>query len=150
LLKAQYYYFNKFNLDITTVVSTGSLAFKLLRINFLKQSLPILNKDLDNLIRLSYLGGAVHVFKHYGKKVYHYDVNSLYPYAMLRPMPFKFIKVIKDFHSFNLDNFFGFVKVEVQINKSVKDLYYLEKLMIELFLKLVNSLVLIFLKKLKL
>jgi len=95
LLNAQIYYYKKFNLDITSIVSTGSLAFKLFRINFLKKHncIPILNKEQDSFIRNSYFGGAVHVFKHYARKVYHYDVNSLYPFAMLNPMPFKLIKI---------------------------------------------------------
>ena len=39
-------------------------------------------------IKDSYYGGAVDVYKPYGKNVYRYDVNSLYPYIMKNyPMP---------------------------------------------------------------
>jgi hypothetical protein len=42
-------------------------------------------KDINN----GYTGGAVDVFKHFGKKkVFRYDVNSLYPSSMFKnPMP---------------------------------------------------------------
>jgi len=33
-------------------------------------------------IKKGYTGGAVDVYKPYGKEVYRYDVNSLYPYVM--------------------------------------------------------------------
>ena len=121
LLNAQSIYFNKFGLDITTIVSTGSLAFKLFRINFLLKynSIPILSKELDSVIRKSYFGGGVHVFKlnQIIKNVFHYDINSLYPFAMLKPMPFKFIKsFVPDNNNWRLNNkFFGFCKVEITI-----------------------------------
>jgi len=63
--------FEKYNVDITTIVSTGSLAFKLFRINYLNKnmSIPILDKSLSSNIKQSYFGGAVHVFKEF-KKIY--------------------------------------------------------------------------------
>ena len=33
-------------------------------------------------IKLGYTGGSVDVFKFYGKNVYYYDVNYLYPYVL--------------------------------------------------------------------
>lgn len=120
LLKAQIYYYKNYNVDITSVVSIGSLAFKIFRTNFLNVNIPLLTLDQDSFIRKSYFGGAVHVFKNYARKVYYYDVNSLYPFAMLKPMPFKMIKFHNDMKKINLNNFFGFIKVEVTINKSVK------------------------------
>lgn len=38
-------------------------------------------------IRNAYYGGAVDVYKPSGNDVYYYDANSLYPAAMLMPMP---------------------------------------------------------------
>ena len=37
----------------------------------------------DRFIRGSYYGGAVDYYKAYGENLHYYDVNSLYPYAML-------------------------------------------------------------------
>lgn len=124
LINAQKYFFENYNLDITTVVSTGSLAFKLFRINFLNKnmSIPILNSSLNFLIRQSYFGGGVHVFKSFCRKVYHYDINSLYPFAMLKPMPFKLLKIfIPDNNNWSLNNdFFGFIEVEITISNKCK------------------------------
>jgi DNA polymerase type B, organellar and viral len=125
LLKAQSIYFNKYNVDITTIVSTGSLAFKLFRINFLLKynSIPILDKYIDSIIRKSYFGGGVHVFKlnKIIKNVYHYDINSLYPFAMLSAMPFKYLRTFIPNTKFKINNnFFGFIKVEVTISNKCK------------------------------
>jgi DNA polymerase type B, organellar and viral len=132
LYKAQSYYFERFHLDITTIVSTGNLAFKLFRINFLNKnmSIPILDKTLSLNIRQSYFGGAVHVFKSIAKRVFYYDVNSLYPFAMLRAMPFKFIKsYIPDNNNWRLnDKIFGFIKVEVTISNRCKKILLPRKL----------------------
>jgi len=44
------------------------------------------------LLKKGYTGGAVDVYKPYGKYVYRYDVNSLYPYIMKEfPMPVSFL-----------------------------------------------------------
>lgn len=45
---------------------------------------------------------------------YYYDVNSLYPFCMLKPIPFEMIKHHKNMDNINLENFFGFIKCEVQ------------------------------------
>ena len=121
LLNAQSIYFKKYNIDITTIVSTGSLAFKLFRINFLNKynCIPILYKSLDSIIRKSYFGGGVLVFKSNEiiKNVFHYDINSLYPFAMLKAMPFKFLRTFIPNTEFRLNkNFFGFCKVEITIS----------------------------------
>jgi hypothetical protein len=69
---------------------------------------------VDSFIRKSYFGGATDYYKGYGKDLYYYDVNSLYPYAMLKPMPFKLIKTHKNVNDIkNFNDFFGFVKCKV-------------------------------------
>lgn len=125
LINAQSIYFKNYNIDITSIVSTGSLAFKLFRINFLMRynSIPILDKSLDFIIRQSYFGGGVHVFKLNKtiKNVFHYDINSLYPFAMLKAMPFKHIKTFIPNIKFRLNNnFFGFCKVRITISPNCK------------------------------
>ena len=50
-----------------------------------------MNGITDTFVRNSYFGGAVDCYKCYGKDLYYYDVNSLYPFAMLKPMPFNLI-----------------------------------------------------------
>lgn len=94
-------------------------------INLLKKcnSIPILTKDLDSIIRQSYYGGGVFVFKlnKIIKNVFHYDINSLYPFAMLRAMPFKHLRTFIPYKNFNLNNkFFGFCKVRITISPNCK------------------------------
>lgn len=74
---------------------------------------PIVNlsKKIDSDIRNSYFGGIVDVYIPVLKDGYYYDINSLYPYAMLNDMPIGKPKFIKG--KIDLANLFGFVYVEV-------------------------------------
>ena len=47
-----------------------------------------LSRNMDTSFRPAYHGGIVDVYRsHLQGEGYYYDVNSLYPTAMLRPMP---------------------------------------------------------------
>ena len=107
-----------FEVDLNDCYSTSSLAFKIYRTNFmLKESIPILPIWLDRIIRTSYRGGSVDVYKVYGDEAYYYDVNSLYPYSICKFIPYEYLgfKFIP-----NLNNFFGFIIAYVYIPKNVK------------------------------
>jgi hypothetical protein len=55
---------------------------------FYKNNIPLINnKSIYTNIKESYFGGITEVYKPYGKKLYYYDVNSLYPYSALNSMP---------------------------------------------------------------
>ena len=114
--KAQNVYFSNYKVDITTIYSTPSLSMKIFKLNFLSEPIPILDKSQDDFIRKSYFGGATDYYQKQGTNLYYYDVNSLYPYAMLKPMPFQMVKIHKELAT--LEGFFGFcsVKVECPIN----------------------------------
>lgn len=88
--------------------------------------LPLLNKEgfkvydlsrsLDNRFRGAYLGGIVDVYKpHLLGKGYYYDVNSLYPTAMCRPMQVGMpTPAIITPSEFKQGQFFGFLEATVQ------------------------------------
>ena len=99
LFNAQNMYFNTFKVDIESVYSLATLSLKIYRSKFQEDPIFILPSNIDNFIRNSYYGGGTDVYKAYAEKVYYYDVNSLYPYAMLNPMPYNLIKI----HN-NMDN----------------------------------------------
>lgn len=122
LYKAQLGYHSKYKVDITTIVSAPSLAFKIFRLNYLDKDIPILSPSNDNFIRLSYYGGSTDIYKCYGKNLYYYDINSLYPYAMLKDLPGELIRTYhqKDCCNINLDKFFGFLSVTISCPSSVQ------------------------------
>ena len=117
LSSAQKSYFNNYNVDITSIVSIPSLAFKIFRLKYLTKDIPILSGLHDSFIRKSYYGGATDIYKCYAENVHYYDVNSLYPLAMCRPMPLNLIASYgteERCKSININNFFGFLHVELE------------------------------------
>lgn len=83
--------YNLFQIDISKYPTLPSIAFGIYRSKHLPEdTVPIiLGKDYD-LIKNAYYGGITDVYKPVseGKKIYSYDVNSLYPASMIEyPMP---------------------------------------------------------------
>lgn len=115
----------KFPINPLQVLSAPSTAFKVWR----TVQLPLLNKEqlrvydlsykeVENILRESYLGGIVDVYTpHLIGKGYYYDVNSLYPTAMIKTMPVGTPEIIslsiKEFLNGELD-FFGFIRATVR------------------------------------
>jgi hypothetical protein len=120
LLKAQEIYLQDYNIDITSVLSTSSLSLKIFRSKFLNVEIPILKGSVDRFIRQSYFGGATDYYKAYGENLKIYDINSLYPWNMCKPMPYEIIKEHKDMNlELTIDTYlFGFFEVEVIVPKS--------------------------------
>ena len=81
--------FVNFRLDIVKYPTLSSLAFAIYRSKFLNEyKIPLITGTMFNDISSSYSGGTVDVYKPIGENLYHYDVNSLYPYVMKDfPMP---------------------------------------------------------------
>lgn len=116
---ARKWYFKMFKVDLASIVSTSSLSLKIFRKHYLKHKIPILSEWLDSFIRRAYYGGGVDYYKKYGENLYYYDVNSLYPFAMLKPMPYEKIKTIPDMSNINLNDFFGFCLAEIECPKDI-------------------------------
>jgi hypothetical protein len=87
LSTAQHLYFTKFGVDLESIYSTATLSLKIFRTSFLNENIFILPQHIDLFIRQAYYGGGTDVYKLYGKNIHYYDVNSLYPFAMLNDMP---------------------------------------------------------------
>jgi DNA polymerase type B, organellar and viral len=91
-----------------------------------KVQLPLLNKELlkvydlsnnlDSLLRKGYYGGIVDVYRPYLKgEGYYYDINSLYPTAMCRPMPVGIPTLLNlTNEEFLNGEFFGFLEVTIE------------------------------------
>lgn len=107
----------KYFVDITTIVSTSSLALKIFRTNFQKEDITILSKNIDSFVRQGYYGGATDFYLAKIDNLKYYDVNSLYPFAMTKSIPVNGT-IVNSID--NLDNFFGFCKVEVTLPYTVE------------------------------
>ena len=75
----------------------------------------MLFRNIDSKIRPSYFGRSSDFFYFHGENLKYYDVNSLYPYAMLLDMPVKYLATITGYSLKNLklDDVFGFVEAIV-------------------------------------
>ena len=78
--------FRKFKLNIVNYLTLPSLAFNLFLSKYLKKdTIHMLTGETADNIRSSYTGGATDMYLTKpikGRKVYAYDVNSLYPFVM--------------------------------------------------------------------
>ncbi len=112
----------QFELNPITNLSIPGVAFKAWK----QHQLPLLHSDglgvqdlsksLDNHFRAAYHGGIVDVYKpHLEGQGFYYDVNSLYPTAMCRPMPVgqpTLVSLTMD--QFEGREFFGYLWARVQ------------------------------------
>jgi len=78
--------FNQFNINIVKYPTLPSLSFAIFRSHYNKEEkMHMISGQVYNDIKKSYTGGAVDMYipkNPNGKKLYAYDVNSLYPYIM--------------------------------------------------------------------
>jgi hypothetical protein len=80
---------------------------------YLKDNTKIrfLSIRMQNLISKAYYGANTSVYKPFGVKLYYYDINSLYPFCMLRTMPVGSPKYYNI--KYGLHNLFGFALAKV-------------------------------------
>ena len=119
LIEAQKLYISQYNVDVTSILSSSTLSLKIFRQNFLDINIPILKGSEDNYIRTGYFGGHTDYYKAYITEGYYYDINSLYPFAMCKPMPHKLIKFYDNMTNIKLENFFGFCLAEITTPKNI-------------------------------
>ena len=103
--------------DALTVTRLALNIFKSKYYN--KHCIPSINKIyLFNFIKEGYYGGLTEVYRPYGRDLVYIDINSLYPYAALNPMPGTdcyYIETFKD-KGLDLDKLFGFFYAKVKTN----------------------------------
>ena len=80
----------KWGLNINKYPTIPSLAFAIYRTHYMSEGLiPLTNGQVFDFIKESFTGGSTEMYipsVPEGKKIYCYDVNSLYPYVMLNNM----------------------------------------------------------------
>lgn len=117
-------YYKLYSVDITTKITLSSLSLTIFRKQFYNERVTpvsIPNRTADEFIRRGYYGGHADVYKPYGKDLFYYDVNSLYPSAMARnSMPIGKPTWVGDLSHHNLEDIYGFVEAYVHCPKSMK------------------------------
>jgi hypothetical protein len=113
--------YNLFRINAIDYSTLSSLAFAIYRTKFMKEeNIPLLTGNIYDFIKLGYSGGAVDIYKPYGKNIYRYDVNSLYP-SVMKP----FDMPVRDPILFEGDiltyypDAFGFFLVDVSLPSSI-------------------------------
>ena len=120
ILNASITYLEKYDIDLSDSLSLSSLSLKIFRKRFQNIKIPILKHKMDVFIRVSFYGGSTDYYLKYVKKVYFYDVNSLYPFAMLKEMPLNPIRYVSNINNITLDNFFGFALAKITTPPNIK------------------------------
>lgn len=83
LLKFNNLVYDLFNLNFNNYPTLPSLAFGIFRNKYLnKNEIPLINSHPFYDIKNSYTGGSIDTIINYGENLYHYDMNSEYPYVM--------------------------------------------------------------------
>ncbi|RYE15199.1 MAG: hypothetical protein EOP34_04145 [Rickettsiales bacterium] len=114
--------FMDYDTDLKDTLTISSLAARIYLNNYYNKNIPTINKaSMYKDIKEAYYGGITEVYKPYGKDLYYYDVNSLYPYVAHQPMPGLECKKISFFEPiYDTSNLFGFFYCRI---KTPEDLY---------------------------
>jgi hypothetical protein len=102
----------KLNYNIKNVKSEGlpGLSVKIFKKFFLSSKWPYLTTQRYDFIKESYYGGSIFHLKTKGKRLFYYDINSLYPYSLINKFPIRKPRV-KKFPKLNES--FGFIKAVI-------------------------------------
>lgn len=116
LTKANKQVFLDYNANITDNMTISGLAVRIFLKDFYKNNIPNINKaSLYKDLKQSYYGGITEVYKPYGKNLFYYDVNSLYPYVALQDMPGLTCSKVSFFEDYeNIDMLFGFFYCRIE------------------------------------
>lgn len=80
-------FFALFDLTRETIASQALAVFKT---RFLTRPIYGIPRRAEDFVRKGYFGGRVEVYRYDPKRLNKYDVNSLYPFAMLDPVPVEY------------------------------------------------------------
>ncbi|KAF6154153.1 hypothetical protein GIB67_016405 [Kingdonia uniflora] len=127
VMKAQEIYWTEYSIDITSCLTLSSLAMKIFRSRYYNDKefpIHIPNRNEDEFFRSGYYGGHADMYKPYGKNLYYYDVNSLYPFVMKTyPMPCGTPVWNGNMRGIDLSEIFGFVQAYIITPKNIDKLF---------------------------
>ncbi len=110
---------DNFHIDFTHCITLPQLVMELFRKRNLDEDIKIrmFSKKMQNLISKAYYGAHTAVYIPYGEKLYYYDINSLYPFCMLKAMP---VGTPKKYDATKgLNDLFGFALVKVKVPQTL-------------------------------
>lgn len=81
-------FFDTFDICSETIASH---AMRVFRSHFLKRELWQPHREVEEFVRKAYTGGRCEIFRYDRADLNHYDVNSLFPTAMLEPVPIEYL-----------------------------------------------------------
>jgi hypothetical protein len=120
ILKVSKVFFELFGIQITKNLTISGMSVKIFfKLCDNKCNLPLINDDtIYTDIHNAYYGGRVEVFNPIvDTTAYYYDVNSLYPYASLKPLPGLNCEFIENITGkLVLNDLFGFFYCKVKCN----------------------------------
>lgn len=120
--------YNHYNVDMTSGLTITRLALNIFTKNFypIKELGLIDRLEVFKFIKKGYYGGITEVYKPHGFDLKYIDINSLYPFVALNPMPGLKCEYIESFSEKGLDlndpraaasgGLFGFFEAEVTAN----------------------------------
>lgn len=110
LIKANKQVFLDYNVNMTEHITISGLAVKIYLKDFYNNNIPNINKSsIYKDIKQGYYGAITEVYRPYGRNLFYYDVNSLYPYVALQDMPgLTCSKVLYYTDNQDIDDLFGF------------------------------------------
>jgi hypothetical protein len=121
--KAQYIYYTEFQVDILGSITLSALAMRIYRTSFYDPNtfpIHIPSRNEDTFIRRGYYGGHADSYIPYGKNLYYYDVNSLYPFVMKEfNMPSGKPVWNGNLEGQDLSNLYGFIEAYVVCPRTI-------------------------------
>lgn len=109
-----------YHVHVTSSLTISSLSMDIFLRRFYKNNIPLIkDKSIFNDIKSSYFGGITEVYKPYGKNLFYYDVNSLYPHSALNTMPGLSCVYIDNINQNinDINNLFGFYYCDIECYK---------------------------------
>jgi hypothetical protein len=102
--------FIDYDVDLKSSLTVSSLATSIYLQKYYNNNIAVINKpSMYSDIKQSYYGGITEVYKPYGKNLYYYDVNSLYPFVAHQAMPgLECKKVVYYEPTKDIDDLFGY------------------------------------------
>jgi DNA polymerase elongation subunit (family B) len=76
-----------YRIEILSCITSTQFMYKLFLLTINQKLILTLKHVKQYYVQDSYAGGFVDITNYYGKNIYYYDINSLYPYVMLKSLP---------------------------------------------------------------